>query len=95
MPAASGDISPLYPNVSGHPIIKWGNSLAFRIPSAIAKQMEIAEGSEVEFRIDGKRLIVEKADEAPSFTQADLVRVLRKAKKASAEVGGSRGNELL
>jgi antitoxin component of MazEF toxin-antitoxin module len=76
-------------------ILKWGNSLAFRIPSAIAKQMEIAEGSEVEFRIDGKRLIVEKADEAPSFTHADLVRALRKAKKASAEVGGSRGSELL
>ncbi|MGH7107136.1 MAG: AbrB/MazE/SpoVT family DNA-binding domain-containing protein, partial [Acetobacteraceae bacterium] len=41
-------------------ILKWGNSLAFRIPAAIARQMGIAEGSEVDFRIEGKRLIVER-----------------------------------
>ncbi len=29
-------------------VLKWGNSLAFRIPSAIAKQMQIEEGAEVE-----------------------------------------------
>ena len=69
--------------------------MAFRIPSAIAKQMEIDEGSEVEFRIERKRLIVEKADQMPSFTHADLIRALRKAKKGSIDLGGPRGGEWL
>jgi antitoxin component of MazEF toxin-antitoxin module len=76
-------------------ILKWGNSLAFRIPSAIAKQMEIAEGAEVEFRIEGKQLIVEKADEMPSFTDRDLLRALRKAKSELVNLGRPRGGEIL
>jgi antitoxin MazE len=76
-------------------VLKWGNSLAFRIPSAIAKQMQIEEGAEVEFRIEGKQLIVEKADEMPSFTDRDLVRALRKAKRELIDLGSPRGNEIL
>jgi antitoxin component of MazEF toxin-antitoxin module len=76
-------------------ILKWGNSLAFRIPSAIAKQMEIEEGAEVEFRIEGKQLIVERADEMPSFTDRDLARALRKARKALVDLGKPRGHEIL
>lgn len=76
-------------------ILKWGNSLAFRIPSAIAKQMQIEEGAEVEFRIEGKQLIVEKADEMPSFTDRDLVQALRKARKQLTGLGKPRGNEIL
>jgi antitoxin component of MazEF toxin-antitoxin module len=76
-------------------IVKWGNSLAFRIPAAIAKQMEIDEGAEVEFRIDGKRLVIEKAAEMPRFTHQDLVKALRKAKKTVVELGSPRGKEVL
>ena len=76
-------------------ILKWGNSLAFRIPAAIAKQMEIDEGAEVEFRIDGKRLVIEKAGEMPRFTHQDLVKALRKAKKGLIDLGGPRGKEIL
>jgi antitoxin component of MazEF toxin-antitoxin module len=76
-------------------ILKWGNSLAFRIPAAIARQMEIDEGAEVEFRIDGKRLVVEKASEIPKFTHQDLVKALRKAKKDFVDLGRPRGKEIL
>lgn len=76
-------------------VLKWGNSLAFRIPSAIAKQMNIVEGAEVEFRIDGARLIVEKADEAPRFTHRDLVKALTKAKRELVDLGSPRGQEIL
>lgn len=76
-------------------ILKWGNSLAFRIPSAIAKQMQIEEGAEVEFHIEGKQLIVEKADEMPSFTDRDLAQALRKAKKQLIDLGRPRGGEIL
>jgi len=76
-------------------ILKWGNSLAFRIPSAIAKQMDIEAGAEVEFRIEGKQLIVERADQMPSFTHGDLVQALRKAKKELVDLGRPRGREIL
>ncbi len=76
-------------------ILKWGNSLAFRIPAAIAKQMEIGEGEEVEFYIDGKRLVVEKAAKVPRFTQQDLVKSLRRMKKGLIELGTPRGKEIL
>src|SRR4030088_1500717 len=76
-------------------ILKWGNSLAFRIPAAIAKQMEIGEGAEVEFRVDGKRLVIEKAFEVPRFPHRDLIKALRKAKKGLVDLGSPRGKESL
>jgi len=76
-------------------ILKWGNSLAFRIPAAIAKQMGIDEGAEVEFHIDGKRLVIEKAAEMPKFTHRDLLKALRRAKKGLVELGSPRGKEVL
>ena len=76
-------------------ILKWGNSLAFRIPAAIAKQMEIGEGEEVEFYIDGKRLVVEKAAKMPRFTQQDLLKSLRKMKKGLVDLGAPQGKEVL
>ena len=76
-------------------ILKWGNSLAFRIPSAIAKQMGIEEGAEVEFRIEGKQLIVERADQMPNFTHGDLVQALRQARKELVDLGRPRGREIL
>jgi antitoxin component of MazEF toxin-antitoxin module len=76
-------------------ILKWGNSLAFRIPAAIAKQMEIAEGAEVEFRVDGKRLVIEKAIEVPRFTHRDLIKALRQVRKGLVDLGSPRGKESL
>ncbi len=76
-------------------ILKWGNSLAFRIPAAIAKQMEIEEGAAVEFRIDGKRLVIEKAGKMPKFTHQNLIKGLRRAKKALIDLGPPRGKEIL
>src|SRR5712672_2464981 len=80
--------------MSAQPILKWGNSLAFRIPSAIAKQMDINEGAEVAFHIDGKRLVIEKADNIPKFTHHDLVKALRKTQKSLVDCGAARGKEI-
>lgn len=77
------------------PILKWGNSLAFRIPAAIARQMEIGEGAEVEFRIDGRKLVIEKASGLPKYTHGDLVKALRRAKRRLIELGPPRGQEIL
>jgi len=76
-------------------VLKWGNSLALRIPSAVARQMGVEEGAEIELRVEGRRLIVEKADELPHFSQDDLGRALRKVCRELVDFGGPRGKEVL
>jgi antitoxin component of MazEF toxin-antitoxin module len=68
--------------MSAQPILKWGNSLAFRIPSAIAKQMDIHEGAEVAFHIDGKLLVIEKATRFQSLPITTWSTHCAKRKKA-------------
>jgi antitoxin MazE len=77
----------------GHTVVKWGNSLALRIPAAIARQMEISEGSELEIRLDGKRLVIERADSLPEFSSDDLARALATTSPALVELGPPRGRE--
>ncbi len=40
---------------------KWGNSLALRIPRAYAAETNLAEGSEVELRVQSGSIIVQPA----------------------------------
>lgn len=57
--------------------------------------MEIGEGEEVEFYIDGKRLVVEKVAKMPRFTQQDLLKALRKMKNGLIDLGTPQGKEIL
>ena len=36
-------------------VAKWGNSLAVRIPAAVAEALELEEGDEIEVRVAGAR----------------------------------------
>lgn len=75
-------------------VLKWGNSLAFRLPAAIARQLEVHEGGKVTYRVNGRRLIIEPAEPAlPEFTEADLKKAIRKAKPAMVELGRALGRE--
>jgi antitoxin component of MazEF toxin-antitoxin module len=80
--------------MSRQSILKWGNSLAFRLPAAIARQLNVAEGAEVTYTLEGGKLIIEPAaPELPPFTEADLARALRKGKPRLAPLGRARGKE--
>jgi antitoxin component of MazEF toxin-antitoxin module len=77
-------------------VLKWGNSLALRIPAAIAKQMRVSAGKRVEIRLEGTTLVVEPAaEELPEFTQADLLRALKRSKGKEDSLGRPRGREVL
>jgi antitoxin MazE len=76
-------------------VLKWGNSLAFRIPSVIAKRLGIEEGSEFELRVEGKRLVLERASDLPKFSHRDLVNALQKSKTKLVDFGSPRGDEVL
>lgn len=39
-------------------IQKWGNSLALRVPKAVAESTSLAEGTEVDLSIEAGRLVV-------------------------------------
>jgi len=56
-------------------IKKWGNSLALRIPSAIAKDLEIQDGSKVKIELEGKTLKIELEEK---FTIDDFMKGLTK-----------------
>jgi antitoxin MazE len=52
-------------------ISKWGNSLGLRLPRALAKQIGISEGGQVNIWADGSRLVVEAAP--PKYVLEDLL----------------------
>lgn len=76
-------------------VLKWGNSLALRIPAAIARQMGIEQGAELELHLEGKRLIVARADGLPEFSGDDLARALHTATRELVDFGPPRGKEVL
>jgi antitoxin component of MazEF toxin-antitoxin module len=81
--------------MSRQSILKWGNSLGFRLPAEVAKQMSVSEGAQVTYRLNGRQLIIEPAaPELPSFTKADLARAIRKAKPRPDPLGGPVGKEI-
>ena len=38
---------------------RWGNSVGLRVPKALLAQLGLREGSEVDVRIEGERLVIE------------------------------------
>lgn len=77
-------------------VLKWGNSLALRIPSAIAKQMGVTAGAKVEIRLEGSMLVIAPArEELPEFTPSDLLRALKRTRSKEDALGKPRGRELL
>ncbi len=76
-------------------ILKWGNSLGFRLPSEVAKQLKVCEGTEVSYTLSGSQLIIEPVtDDLPSFTLADLRRAARKVRPRLVSFGKPRGKEV-
>jgi len=63
-------------------IMKWGNSLALRIPKVVAGALGIEERSEVRIEVKKGSLVVTPAVEEPEFSDADLARGLRILQKA-------------
>lgn len=53
-------------------IAKWGNSLAVRIPQNLAKEVNITEGSEVDFSIVDGSLVI-KPKKRKRYTLSELV----------------------
>lgn len=76
-------------------IQKWGNSLALRLPKALATEAHIAEGSRVELVCTEEGVLV-KAGRKPRYRlSALLAGVTKKNLHAETDWGRSVGRELL
>lgn len=74
-------------------IAKWGNSLAVRIPLAIAKQASLVEGDPVKLTLDrGGAIVLRRARR--KYELADLVaRITVKNRHTETDWGSPRGKE--
>jgi antitoxin MazE len=75
-------------------IQKWGNSLALRIPSAVARQIHVQEGDAVLLKVGNATLTVKPA---PKKLRLDdlLAKVTPQNLHAATEWGGDVGKEVV
>lgn len=72
---------------------KWGNSLAIRIPSALAEQLMVKQGSEVNLLLDGDRLVIKPRRSEPSLS-APLAQVTDENIHSEVATGEPTGREV-
>lgn len=71
-------------------IAKWGNSLGIRIPQALAAQIGLTAGCEVEMVIKNKQIVVSK----PKYSLQELLaKVDKNNLHGEIDFGASRGHE--
>jgi antitoxin MazE len=74
-------------------VTRWGNSLAVRIPKALAEQTRIEEGSEVELSVSEGALVIRPR--GPSFSLEELLaRVTPENRHDEVDWGEPQGNEV-
>lgn len=73
-------------------VSKWGNSYALRIPAAMAKLLNVTEGSKVDLAVEEGALVVRPA--RPRLQLADLLAgVNQNNLHAETSTGKAVGNE--
>ena len=78
---------------------KWGNSLGIRVPKAIAEQVNLSNGTEVEFETTGGVLTVRpkhRRRRRSKYTLAELLAQWKPAHRhGEIHKDGPRGRELI
>ena len=75
-------------------IQKWGNSLAVRIPQAVARDTRLANGSVVDLTIQEGKVIIQPARKR-KYRLEDLLKGMSKKKiHASVDTGPAVGREV-
>lgn len=54
-------------------ISKWGNSLAFRIPSSIGRSLKLKEGTSIKLETGNNTLILTPLEEKKTYALSDLL----------------------
>ena len=76
---------------------KWGNSLAVRIPKALAEALKVSDGKQAEIKVENGTLVLRpivKPGRKPRYTLDELLRGMTKDNvPQEVDWGSSRGNE--
>lgn len=72
----------------------WGNSLAIRIPRDLAEEAGLDAGTEVQFSIEGDRLLVEPTAESRWILEELLARVTKDNLHDEMDLGPPVGHEV-
>ena len=75
-------------------IRKWGNSLAFRIPNSVAKEMQVREGSEVELTVEDGAIVVKPAKKRKLSLAQLLKGVTKENRHSEIDWGAPVGKEV-
>lgn len=79
-----------------HSAQKWGNSLACRLPKALAAQAQIEEGTPLSLRVEGEEIIISKARPRRRVDgDALIARITPENRHEAVEFGGPVGNEVI
>ena len=70
----------------------WGNSLAIRIPSAVANALDLKANSRVSMTLEAGRVILEPSTAAIDI-DAMVTRITRKNRHHESDTGDAIGNE--
>jgi antitoxin MazE len=74
-------------------VARWGNSLAVRIPQALAEQAQLDEGTEVEVSLEGGSLSIRRRP--PRYTLDELVdQITPENRHEEADWGEPQGKEV-
>ncbi|MEH2059999.1 MAG: AbrB/MazE/SpoVT family DNA-binding domain-containing protein [Nostoc sp.] len=74
-------------------VAKWGNSLAIRIPKAVAEQAHITEGTGIELSVQGDNIII-TPQKRKKYTLDELLEGMTADKfHPEFETGNAVGNE--
>jgi antitoxin MazE len=72
---------------------RWGNSLALRIPKALADEIAAVEGSAATITVENGAIIIRPA--APVYDLANLIKgITPKNRHSEIDTGGPVGNEI-
>jgi len=75
-------------------IQKWGNSLALRIPKALAEEVHVRQNTQVEISLVDGKIVVEPI-KTPEWTLEDLLEgITEENLHLEVESGPSVGNEI-
>ena len=74
-------------------VAKWGNSLAVRIPSALAREVSLQEGRQVNLRVEAGNVVIVPVED-PSYDLAELLAAITDENRPEEiSTGKAVGNE--
>ena len=75
-------------------IQKWGKSLAIRIPTGLARDTQLHDGTAVEMAVDGNRLVIQSASRKQATLSELLKQVTPARMHSETDWGAPRGHEV-